>query len=588
MKSGFHVRPLLILVSLATAGAPPGRVTVQGARTIWADAEDGATISPDGRLVAFVDWNSGDLAARELSTGNNRHLTNKGGWEEDRSWAEPPLVFSPKGDRIVYPYANARAADPYRYELRLLELDDTVQQVLAVLPADAAFIAPLDWHPVAGILFTTIAADESSELRIVRPDDRSVRVLERRKPGSGAAHHGRFLPDGSAVVYLANGKLERISLHGGGARDVGLRAEALLGWSREGGTLLFHATRGRVTGNWAVSMREGHPVGQPTLVQPTAAGVLAGGWTAEGVHYVEPAETPRLFLASVDLATGGVLAAPAPITPGAGSAAGSPRWSRDGSRLAYTLKVPNRTVYRVMVADGPRAAAREIARVSLRVMGLDWSADGRFLVIAGRGEARGSSWVGRITVATGAVERLVQQPTSAVAAGRDEQVAYVRAALAGESTVQVVVLPQPGASPRVLATYPVEELPRSVSVSPDGEWVAIVKPVEGRTASVLQLLPLAGGDPRTVLRLERPDFLEWNLGSIPWTPDGKQLLVMMRRQGKSQLAAVGVSSGQVTPLSLILEQSGRKQPALHPDGRQVIYVDGVSRADLRLMPRRAP
>jgi len=577
---------LTLLASLATAGAPPGRVTLQGARTIWVDAEDGATISPDGKLVAFIDWNSGDLAARELSSGTNRHLTNKGGWEEDRSWAESPLVFSPTGDRIVYPYANARAADPYRYELRLLALHDTVQQVLAVLPADAAFIAPLDWHPEAGILFTTVAADESSELRIVRPDDRSVRVLERRKPRSGVPYHGRLLPDGSAVVYLANGTLHRLSLRGGRSRELGLHAEALLGWSGDGKTLLYHATRGKVTGNWAVSMRDGHPVGQPALVQATAAGVLAGGRTAEGVHYVEPAETPRLFLAGVDLATGGVFAAAAPITLAAGSAAGNPTWSRDGSRLAYTLKVPNRTVYRVMVANGPRAAPREIARVNLRVMGLDWSADGKFLVIAGRGEARGSSWVGRITVASGAIERLVQQPTSAVAAGSDAQVAYVRAALAGETTVQVVVLPQPGAPPHVLATFPVAELPRSVSVSPDGEWVAILKPVEGRTASVLQLLPAAGGDPRTVLRLERPDFLEWNLGSIPWTRDGKQLLVMMHRQGKSQLAAVEVSSGRVTPLSLPLDQSGRRQPALHPDGRQVVYVDGVSRADLKLMGER--
>src|SRR5712671_1288619 len=48
-------------------------------RQVWADAIDNeGAPSPDGRYLSFVDWSTGDLAIRDLSTGANRRLTNKG------------------------------------------------------------------------------------------------------------------------------------------------------------------------------------------------------------------------------------------------------------------------------------------------------------------------------------------------------------------------------------------------------------------------------------------------------------------------------------------------------------------------------
>ena len=37
-------------------------------------------VSPDGKYLCLTDWDTGDLAVRELSTGKNRRLTNKGSW----------------------------------------------------------------------------------------------------------------------------------------------------------------------------------------------------------------------------------------------------------------------------------------------------------------------------------------------------------------------------------------------------------------------------------------------------------------------------------------------------------------------------
>lgn len=553
-------------------------------RTVWTAAGDGATLSPDGKRVAFIDWaTGGHVAVRDVASGTAVRLTDKGIFAASVGFPEPHLVFSPDGDHIVYPFGNPQAGEPFRYELRSAGLDSAAQHVLAAYPPEVEFVAPLDWRAKIGILFTTVAADESSELLIMQPDERKVRVVEHRPAGSGIIHRALFTPDGRAVVYLANGRIQQVSSKGGDSRALGIDAETLLGWSTDRRKLLFHGTRGGVVGNWAVAFTDGRLIGEPILEHATMAGVLAAGQSDDGVAYLEPAALPGLFVVTLDLEAGQVLRAPEAIALPVGSVPGNPSWSRDGARLAFTLRAENRTMHRIMISDGLRGPVRELARVDLRVMGLEWAADGRFLIVGGRGDTRQRSWIGRVDVTSGVVERLVAAPVNAVAAGANEEVAYVRAAPAGDRTVRVSVLPHPGAAPRVLSTYVAAELPRSMSVSPDGKWMALVKAVDGGRASALLLLRVSGGEPRTLLRLERPDALEVNVGSLPWTANGDRVLVALRRQGERQLAAVQVDSGELTMVPFSSQRGGRWQPALHPDGRQLVYVDGKRRSELKLM-----
>jgi tetratricopeptide (TPR) repeat protein len=53
-------------------------------RQVWAGplVDIMGAVSPDGRYLSFVDWISGDLAIRDLNSGTNRRLTNKGSWQQ--------------------------------------------------------------------------------------------------------------------------------------------------------------------------------------------------------------------------------------------------------------------------------------------------------------------------------------------------------------------------------------------------------------------------------------------------------------------------------------------------------------------------
>lgn len=77
-------------------------------RQVWADsiigvARSGAVgaISPDGRYLTYVDWNSGDLAVQEMATGKKRHLTDKGSWNKSGAQAFCSR-WSPNGNAIAY------------------------------------------------------------------------------------------------------------------------------------------------------------------------------------------------------------------------------------------------------------------------------------------------------------------------------------------------------------------------------------------------------------------------------------------------------------------------------------------------------
>jgi hypothetical protein len=571
--------PALVVVT-ALSRAFAQSVPEPPVRTIWSDAQDGATISPDGKLIAFVDWNVGNVAVRDVGNGIHRALPDA----TSTGFPEPYFVFSPKSDAIVFPFGNNLTGSPFAYELRRIDLASGAHEVLASFPPDVALIVPLTWHPDVGLLFNKIAADRTTELLVLNPATKAVRVLQRRRAEAGAAWQAFFTRDGSAVAILANDTIELIKLADGTGRPLGMHAQVLLGWTADERTLLFHGARNGITGNWSVAIAQGRNPGTPMLVRRTAPGVRPAGRAADGVYDLEPAQTPGLFRAVVDPASGGLVTAPQRILPTPGYTPVHPVWSKDGMRLAFALAVSNRNENRIVIADGARGEPREIAKTDLRVTGLDWSADGKFLIVGGRAMTRDAAWVGRINVASGAIEKLVTgAPTAALAAGPDGGVVFSRAALAGSRSVDVMHLRGPGGTLRTLATYTIDDLPRSLSVSPDGRWVAILKSIPNRSASALVLLPTAGGETRTVLQLERPDALELNQGSVPWMADGRSVIVLVRRMGKRQLVAVRVDSGEMTALPFAPQQGGRRSLTLHPDGRQIVYVDGAGRDELKVL-----
>jgi hypothetical protein len=71
------------------------------ARRIQIGADELGCVTGEGRLMAVTDWESGDLAIRDMRTGEVRRLNLKNSWKESEAFAQGP-VFSPDQRQIAY------------------------------------------------------------------------------------------------------------------------------------------------------------------------------------------------------------------------------------------------------------------------------------------------------------------------------------------------------------------------------------------------------------------------------------------------------------------------------------------------------
>jgi hypothetical protein len=118
-----------------TSVAKPSEIVV---RRVWADAEDpyfmGAP-SADGKYLSYVDWESGDLAIRELATNKNRRLTNEG-WEKGRHTYS---IFSPDSKYVACRWRGKDSGG-----LRIIGLDGSERRFIKH-PEGITILRPTNW-----------------------------------------------------------------------------------------------------------------------------------------------------------------------------------------------------------------------------------------------------------------------------------------------------------------------------------------------------------------------------------------------------------------------------------------------------------
>lgn len=118
--AGFAAAMLLAFVTLASGPIlNPTIASAQGIvnRQVWAgpEVDDEGGVSPDGRYLTYTDWNTGDLAVRDLATGENHHLTQNGKWTGEYAEVSVP---SADGKQVAYGWFNGSF-----WELRVMVID---------------------------------------------------------------------------------------------------------------------------------------------------------------------------------------------------------------------------------------------------------------------------------------------------------------------------------------------------------------------------------------------------------------------------------------------------------------------------------
>jgi Tol biopolymer transport system component len=568
-------------------------------RRVWADAEL-YRLSPDGRLAAFMDWSTNQLAVRDMESGSVRGLTPVAdGFAED-------AVFSHDGRRLAYSWYDF--PEPGYYKLGVVDIEGTEPRLI-YRDRTSKWIGVGDWSPDGRyiVISRTVEAKDAQELVLIRAEDGDARLLKsfpNPSPGKGPSGMS-FSPDGRYVAYHRwrddpeNSDVFVLNVSTGEERVLieGPSDDRVLGWAPDGRYVLFQSDRSGTPGAWLLPVAGGRANGAPWLVKPDMWRTSGVGFTRDG-RYFYKVTTARndVYVINFDPASRSVVGSPTTITARAPFSSSGAMWSPDGRYLAYRReRNQSSPVDRIVVQSMETGDVKEF---NLGVSGWigvhSWATDGRSLVIwvSNPGDRDNRYALYRIDVQTGRQERLpnplpsfpLAYPLPAPDTGvliyllseenDSSQAAFriVRYELATGDTTVLFRTPF-GAWGQIMGA----------TLSPDGRTVAFgYAPTVGSAGRSIVLLPVDGQPPRE-LPIE-------GSGVGAWMPDGRALLFQRLVEApppRWEGWYLDLATGE--PHSIGLATRGTR-PGLDVsrDGRRIAYTSGKDGTELWVMENFLP
>ena len=537
-------------------GAEEGRAI--SSRRVWAAPDTNLLGSPslDGRNLSFVDG-SGDLAIRDLASGEKRRLTAN---RDPRQFAYFSTI-SPSGRLAAYAWFNE---DKF-YDLRAIALDGSGMRVL-FRNEEAGFVQPCAWSPDGSQILTLLfRKDNSSQIALVPAAGgpaRAVKSLSWVYP-----RKMDFSPDGRYIAHDEAGREDSAGssvyvLASDGSRENMLVADALFPvWTRDGKRVLFASGRDGSMGLWSIAVSEGKASGRPQLVKRDLGRFLPMGVTAAGVYYYGL----RTGSSEVRVAD---IAAERPASQSLMASSSAPDWSPDGRELAALTRVgaenfgqESRVITILTLESGQtRVVVPKLAYLDR----IRWSPDGRELLVGGsdRSARRG---LFRVDARTGATSPVVREGASTyrglegVWAAGGKEILYIHDDAIHLKEEQLFR----GANLHELA------------IAGDGKWIAFVSTSGEKDA--LLVMPAAGGDSRQLASVPKG-----GISGVEWMRDNRHLLISTPNKPVAGLWRVSLEGGR--PERLPIELDRQAGVRLHPDGRRVAFTWGAPQSEVWSMP----
>jgi len=501
---------------------------------------DLATISPDGRYVAFVQEDSGghSLWLRQIATASTVQVVPAG------AQLFVGLTFSPDGnfiDFVRHDDQSARHSSLYQVPVLGGEASKLVVNV----------DSPVTFSP-QGKQLAFVRGESArgmTSLMIADADGSNVRVLAARKlpksfrngPGVGPA----WSPDGKTIAVSA-GTLspyfefhpEAIDVSTGNEREIGSRTWEILyqlAWLPDGKNLLM-ATLDFTGGDQRQVWQVTYPAGEASRITNDLNSYAGVSVTANGSTL---ATVENTYSSNLWTAPKGDWDHPRQLTRGLTNQVGAAglSWTGNGS-IVYTSTVNgNLSLWQM----SPKSAtAGKLVQTEFRFVDHPSGCGGPAGAVAFRARLPGkkalpSMW--RVD-ASGNVEQLTKDTYVQYASCSPEGKWVVfMSGSGGKMGLWKVGLD--GGKPIELAT---EGIATEPSISPDGKWIACIYKENSQTPWGLAILPFAGGKPVKSFQYV-PAVDPWHSTDLVWTPDGRAITYIVQKGGVSNIEEQPIDGG---------------------------------------------
>lgn len=556
-------------------------------RQVWAgpEADNMGSISPDGRLLSFTDWTTGDLAVRDLAAGTNRRLTDKGSWQQSMEFA----MFSrwaPDGRRLVYQWYGKDEI----FELRVLDVKAPDSRSLYRVEAKGDCVQASDWSPdgkrIAALIFDGRGPYSGDQIRLalVSADSGAVEILKPRFETSAANPMPWgfvFSPDGKYIAYDASrpddrsGKRDVFLLPVDGGAEIAVvehpALDGVVDWTPGGEGLLFLSDRTGSQDIWFLRLAGGKPQGVPQRVKSGVGLIDAMGITSAGdLFYGLRGGATDVYRMDIDPEAGQALGPAEKVVLKNEGHNASPAYSPDGSLLAY-ISTPGMPVIQPRQTLGiirpETGEMRELSPDLARFGSPRWAPDGRSLSVAGT-DHDNRAGVFRVDAQTGAVSPIVRLDSGFEVHSQrwtpdGRRLLYTAGARPWKAAAVFVHDFETGRDEK-LAGSPDDAF--NIDISPDGRSLVLVNRMGRRS---VRIMPSAGGEAREVFGYEPTGNF---VISPAWSKDGRFVVFAVQREPFElmwDLYSLPVNGGE--PRRIELGMGHPRHLSAHPDGRRLAF-----------------
>jgi Tol biopolymer transport system component len=543
----------------------------------------GVSPSRDGRFFAFVDWSTGNIAIRNLETGERKQLTDEASYGDPAEYALWSAI-SPDGNLIAYTWWF----EGDRTELRLVGRDGSNPRT--ILGAEAGFYHETVSWSSNGEHIAIRKFDKPDQLVWVSADDGSVRVLANLGTGNwtGKVFHS---PDDRYLAYShiskkypQNYDVYLVVTDGSGQTTALVEHpanERVLGWIPGRNAIVFLSDRSGTWDVWLLEISDGQPKADPRRVYTNVGNVNPIGFTDDGsFYYLVHSRWVNNYVTILNPQTGKLVGELTQPLVGYNTALD---WSPDGRYLAYSPVGTAPAGIAILqgslcIRDLQTGEDRTVPCDLRGIFAVRWSPDGSTLLVSGSryGEvySRPKSELFSVNRQTGATRLLVERPNQRIIAGDwalDGSGFYfvdgpdgpsLRTEYDGWDSVVFHNLD----SGRERKLYENPGLTGYLALCPRGERLAVGLDDPERGAS-LMVIDVSSGAARQLLKLAEPGSIR---GHFDWSSDGRHVYYMKGEDKTgTSLWRIGTQGGGPERLWQTEKRVG--SPRIHPAGKQITF-----------------
>ena len=555
-------------------------------RQVWTgkDIDGFGEISSDGKYLSFVDWTTGNLAIRELSTGKKTLLTNKGSWKSDAVEFALSSVWSRDGKQLAYIWVND-AED--QVELQVVGLADQRSRLLHQVNDEKSWINVAGWSPDSKNIVVILSEHKLYQLGVISVSDGSIRILKTFRAMDPHPISAQFSPDGHYIVYdfpqqEFTRKKNIFIISVDGKHEIPLvnhpANDNLLGWSPDGNWILFTSDRTGSWDAWVIQVIEGKPQKSPQLVKRGIGLISPLGFNQNGAfYYTIEWGMYNVFSTKIDPVTGHILEMPKKEPLPYEGYNTFPDWSPDGKHLLYiSLRGPMKRERVLCIYALDSGSVREINLKEKFVhFGYPrWCPDSRSILLFAEHLQSGDG-VYKVDAKTGEVTLLIQEKDESPGIAHwwavmtpDGKSLFYDYESSSEEYYQIRVRELKTGKETVLLRHPPHDN-NQLALSPDGKQLALILREE-ENMRMVKVMPAEGGNP---VELHRFKLKGRNIVYFDWSPDGRYIYFPKRTPEGWELWRVPARGGDAENLKL--KMSNFTNLSIHPDGERITFASFV-------------